>query len=139
MSKIKIKQGDCKAPQALAKAIVVGQAFPFTAKLLHKGRKPLVVPSTGIVGLIPPGKAVDVKIKNADQAWLLVTDLATYARLSGSAEDFAEIEVPEVPEEPEIPEGSEIPETSEVAEDPAPVVETPAKPAKAGKNEGVKG
>lgn len=130
MSKINIKQGDCKAPQELAKAIVVGQTFPFTAKLTHKGRKPLVVPSTGIVGLIPPGEAVDVKIKNADQAWLLVTDLATYARLSGSEEDFAEIEVPEVPE---------VPETPEVAEEPAPVAEAPAKPAKAGKNEGAKG
>lgn len=98
MPKINVKQGDGKAPKALAMAIVENQAFPFTATLTHKAKKPLVVPSTGIAGLIAPGsEGVPVKVKSLEQAWVMVTDLAALAERHGSdANDFAVIETPDV-------------------------------------------
>jgi len=97
MAKINVKQGDGAAPRNLALAIIAGQTIPFEATIIHKGVKPLVVPSSGINTVILPGEAVPIKIKSFEQAWLLVTDLATLAqRYNNAAEDFATITVPNV-------------------------------------------
>jgi len=99
MAKIKVGYGDGRMPKALATAIVEGQSFPFDATLTHKAKQSLVVPSSGISSTIPPGEVVKVKIRSLEQAWLMVTDLATLAQTYNSqAEDFAVIEVPDMAE-----------------------------------------
>lgn len=105
-----------KAPLELAQAIVVGQAYPFLVSVTHKCTFPLVIPSTGLPDALPPGEAVTVKVKNFEQAWLLVTDFAELAhRADDSATDFATV----TPE-------------SVLVQAPAPVTEPP-KPPKPGK------
>lgn len=97
MSKINVKQGDGQAPKALVEKILEGQTLPVVVKLTHKARKGLVIPSSGLADVIPPNEATDVKVRSYDQAWLLVTDLATFAALGNNkAEDFGVIEVPAV-------------------------------------------
>lgn len=98
MSKINVKQGDAQAPKALVEKILPeGQTLPVVVKVIHKARKGLVIPSTGLAEVIPPNTATEVKIRSYDQAWLLVTDLATFAALGNNkAEDFGVIEVPVV-------------------------------------------
>ncbi len=97
MSKINVKKGDGKAPGVLAAKIIEGQDLPVLVKLAHKGKQPLVILSTNIAKAIPPGEAVDVKIRNLDQAWNIVSDLAALATIGNSdAEDFGVIEVPAI-------------------------------------------
>lgn len=94
MAKIKIKQGAGAAPGELALAIVGGREFPFMASITHKAVKPLVVPSTGICEVIPPGETVDFKVKSFEQVWTIVTDSAALAeRYENDADDFVVIEV----------------------------------------------
>lgn len=105
MSKIEVKKGDGAEPRVLVEAFIGARTFPFMAKLKHASFKPLVVPSSGINTLIPGGEAVDVKVKSFEQAWMLVTDLATLADHSKSkAEVFAEIEAEAHVEVPAVPE-----------------------------------
>jgi hypothetical protein len=115
MATIKIKQGAGDEPSELAKAICLGQKFPFMAKITHKAVKPLLVPSTGINDVIPPGDGVQFKVKSFEQAWVLVTDSAALAKRYNSEEDdFVVIEVADVAQEepaPEVP--AETPEAVE--------------------------
>jgi hypothetical protein len=108
MAKIKVKQGAGDEPSELAKAICEGRKFPFMATITHKAAKPLLVPSTGINEVIAPGVETQFKVKNFEQAWVLVTDSAALAkRYSSDDEDFVVFEVPDVAkEEPaaEVPE-----------------------------------
>jgi len=98
MSKVNVKKGDGQAPKPLVEKILVGQQLPVTVQLTHQARKGLVIPSTGIAEVIPPGVPTAVKIRSADQAWLLVTDLATFAELgNNTAENFGCIELPAAP------------------------------------------
>lgn len=105
MAKIEIKKGAGDDPSALAQAICAGQKFPFTATITHKAVKPLFVPSTGLSDVIPPGTdGVQFKVKNFEQAWVLVTDSAALAaRWSSDKSDFVVIEVPDVAKEPKTP------------------------------------
>lgn len=96
MAKIKIKQGAGDDPSELVGSIVAiaGGKFPFMATIAHKAVKALVVPSTGICDVIPPGAAVPFKVKSYEQVWLVVTDSAALAKSYNSdAEDFVVIEV----------------------------------------------
>lgn len=91
-----IKVGAASAAKVaeVVQSIVEGQKYPFMAQLGHKSVKPLVVPSTGLVEAIARGTPVEFKVKNYEQAWVVVTDLAALAKRSGNvAEDFAEITV----------------------------------------------
>ena len=90
---VKVNQQAGKAPGALVATLVASQPYPFFLALQHKCKKPLVVPSSGINTPIPGGaEPVKVKVRNYDQAWLLVTDLAELARLNGNTdEDFAQL------------------------------------------------
>lgn len=100
MSKINVKKGDDQAPKDLVEKILKGQTLPFVVALTHKARKGLVIPSSGISDVIKADTETKVKIRSEDQAWLLVTDLATFARLAGSDDkEFATIEIP-VPAKP---------------------------------------
>lgn len=91
-----IKVGAASAAKVaeVVQSIVDGQKYPFMAQLGHKSVKPLVVPSTGLVEAIARGNPVEFKVKSFEQAWVVVTDLATLAKRSGNeADDFAEITV----------------------------------------------
>ncbi|POA45552.1 hypothetical protein C1893_23130 [Pseudomonas sp. MPR-ANC1] len=105
MAKIEIKKGDGDDPSELAKAICAIGKFPFTATLTHKAVKPLFVPSTGMSDVIAPGKeGVSFKVKNFEQAWVLVTDSAALAsRYNSDEEGFVVIEVPDVEKEKTSP------------------------------------
>ena len=110
---VKINRTSGKAPQELVAALVAGQTFPFVVTLTHTNTFPLVVPSTGLNTTIAPNTPVSVKVKKADQAWVMITDLAELAhRADNDAEDFATIVAPVV--------------ASAVAEAQAPAVEEPA-------------
>lgn len=101
MSKIEVKKGDGAEPREMVEAFIGARTFPFMAKLTHASYKPLVVPSSGINALIPGGAAVEVKVKSFEQAWTLITDLATLAEHSKCKDEvFAEIEAAAVAEVP---------------------------------------
>ncbi len=111
-TKIKIKQGDGDEPRDLVQTIVAGQTFPFTATITHQGFKPLVVPSTGINEVIQPGQSVTFKVKNFEQAWVVVTDCAALAkRYASDADDFVVIAVPAVAVAPVEPVEAPVDET----------------------------
>lgn len=94
---VKIDRNAGTDPRPLAEALVKGQDYPFLAALTHSNKKPLVVPSSGINTPIAPGVPVQVKVKNFDQAWLLVTDLAELAHRAGNdAAEFAVLEAPAI-------------------------------------------
>lgn len=93
MTQIKIKAGDEAAPKAIVDLIIAGRDFPFSVKLKHQSRKPLVLPSSGINTVIPCSAPVDVTLKSFEQTWVLVTDLGTLATLAKSKSDeFAVVE-----------------------------------------------
>lgn len=118
--KVTINRAAGKAPRDLALAIVAGQAYPFLAKVTHKCTFPLVVPSTGLPDALPPGEEVTFKVKNFEQAWLLVTDLAEFAhRADDSSSDFATV----------TPEPAVVPPA-----DPATELPKPTKPGKGATN-----
>lgn len=125
---VKIDRKAGSAPRPLAQALVEGQVFPFWASLTHKNNKPLVVPSSGINTPIEPGEPVKIKVKNFDQAWMLVTDLAELARRAGNeAPDFAELTSPEVAAVEVVEPVQE--EAKGLAEAPAPATGKATKPA----------
>ncbi|MDF2792250.1 MAG: hypothetical protein K0S85_3 [Pseudomonas orientalis] len=94
MVKIEIKRGAGDDPGKLADAICAGQSFPFMATIAHQAVKPLLVPSTGLSAVIQPGEKVEFKVKNFEQAWVLVTDSAALAaRYNSDKDDFVTIEV----------------------------------------------
>lgn len=105
MAKIEIKKGDGDDPSKLAQAICAAGKFPIAATITHKGFKPLLVPSTGLNDVIPPGtESVPFKVKSFEQAWVLVTDSAALAARYNNDEDgFVVIEVPDVVEPKKSP------------------------------------
>lgn len=98
MKKIDIKQADGAEPRDMALAIVNGNTFPFMAKITHRAKKSLVVPSTGLNTVIEPKTETEFKVKSFEQVWVLVTDVAALAARYEDAEDaFASISVPALP------------------------------------------
>ena len=101
---VKIKRTDGTDPRPVVEAFVAGQSYPFIALLTHKNATALVVPSSGVNDPIEPGQETRVKVRNFDQAWMLVSDLSELAHRAGNdAEDYAVLVAPEVAPEPEQP------------------------------------
>lgn len=79
---VKIDRNSGANPRPLAEALVGDQKYPFQATLKHSNTFPLVVPSSGITGVIRPNESVEVRVRSFDQAWSLVVDLAELAKLA---------------------------------------------------------
>lgn len=121
---VKIDRNAGKAPRPVVAQFVAGQTYPFLAVLTHKNTQPLVIPSSGINTPIAPGVETKVKVRNFDQAWMLVSDLAELAhRADNAAPDFAELVAPPVEEAPQVQEVAPV----------DPVAESTAEAPKAGK------
>ncbi|MCK2122129.1 hypothetical protein [Pseudomonas sp. PNPG3] len=92
---VKIDRNSGANPRPLAEELVKDQKYPFLATLKHSHTFPLVVPSSGVTGVIPPNESTEIRVRSFDQAWALVVDLGELAKL---AERNAEA----APEKPEI-------------------------------------
>ncbi|MDG9809415.1 MULTISPECIES: hypothetical protein [Pseudomonas] len=84
---VKIDRNSGANPRPLAEALVKDQQYPFQATLKHSHTFPLVVPSSGVTGVIPPNEPTQVRVRSFDQAWALVVDLAELATLAERATD----------------------------------------------------
>lgn len=94
---VKIDRNAGKAPRPVVEKFVAGQVYPFLAMLTHKNEQPLVIPSSGVNDPIAPGVETKVKVRNFDQAWMLVSDLAELAhRADNDTADFAVLTAPAV-------------------------------------------
>lgn len=94
---VKIHRNSGAAPAPLVAQLMAGQTLPFEVTVTHNHLRPLTVPSSGLSTVLEPAKQHTVKVKSADQAWLLVTDLAEFAHMANNDnDDFAVIVAPGV-------------------------------------------